>query len=72
MLGRAVIGAVEYACRLLKERVDVTYVEGRGEVVGKKVLYLQSENEEEHHTGADGGDEGASPHLLCAVLECDH
>lgn len=29
-------------------------------------------NEEEHHTGADGGDEGAPSHLLCAVLECDH
>lgn len=42
MLGRAVIGAVEYACLLLKERVDVTCVEGRGDVVGKKVLYLRA------------------------------
>ena len=36
MLGRAVIGAVEYACRLLKERVDVTCVEGEVRWLGRK------------------------------------
>ena len=37
MSGRAVIGAGEYACRLLKARVDVTCVERREEV-GKKMF----------------------------------
>lgn len=36
MLGRAVIGTVEYACWLLKERVDVTWVEGEVMWLGRK------------------------------------